>query len=72
MATRKDKYKITWSERGERARQEPETVTAHTYEIQGDFFTFYDVSPYESNGPFLRVRMSDVQEIRRVEDQNDA
>jgi hypothetical protein len=72
MVVRKDRYKITWSERGERAREDPETVTAHTYEVDGDFFTFYDQSPYYSDGPFLRVRMSDVREIRRVEDQNDA
>lgn len=67
MAVRKDKYKITWSTRGERADQEPTVIVAHLYLSDGDFFTFYSQNPsYDS--PILRVRMSDVQEIRRIEE----
>jgi hypothetical protein len=66
MAVHRDKYRITWSTRGERAGEAPQTVIAHTYMAEGDFFTFYSQNPmYDS--PILRVRASDVQEIRRVE-----
>jgi hypothetical protein len=68
MAVHKDKYRITWSKRGERAEEDPATVTAHTYFAEGDFFTFYDGSRQYGATAILRVRMSDVQEIRRVED----
>lgn len=58
-------YRITWSSRGERADEEPITVAAFTYLVEGDFFSFYSQNPaYDS--PILQVRMSDVREIRRA------
>jgi hypothetical protein len=67
MAVRSDKYRITWSSRAERADEQPETVSAHLYRVEGDFFAFYPGNP-DFSPPILLVRMSDVQEIRRVDD----
>jgi hypothetical protein len=61
------KYRITWSERGERADQPPEIVEALTYRLQGEFFTFYSANP-DVRPPILVVRTTDVREIRRVDD----
>lgn len=66
MAIHKEKYKITWSTRGERDTEAPMDVEAYVYRAEGEFFAFYAANP-EYVSPSLVVRASDVQEIREIE-----
>jgi hypothetical protein len=59
-------FRITWSKHGERSSEQPETVSADYFADERDFIEFgIWVDGFQQT--VLRIRASDVQEIRQMD-----
>jgi hypothetical protein len=69
-ALRQKRYRITWSKRGERGREEPLTVVARLFRAEMDLVAFYNGDGGQWDSPVLLIKTSDMREVRELRDDN--